>query len=503
MVRPPSRSAALAVIAATALASTLVLAAPAQAAPTNNSAAKLTEAVTVEGVLEHLQALQAIGDANGGNRASGTAGYLESVEYVEQRLRAAGYTPQRQAFEFPFFQELSPAHLERTAPSPAAYAVDSDFATMEYSGAGDVTAPVQAVDIALTPPRAPVTSGCEASDFVGFTAGNIALLQRGTCTFAAKAANAKAAGATGVIIFNQGNTADRSGLLLGTLGGPFDLPVVGATFALGEQLATTPGTVVHLRTDTLSQTRTTYNVIAQTAAGRTDQVVVSGAHLDSTLDGVAINDDGSGSAVLLEVAEQMAKTKPNNAVRFVWFGAEESGLLGSEYYVESRTPTELAAIKAYLNFDMLGSSNYARFVYDGDDGPEGSNYLQSVFEDYLGSRNLPNGESDLTGSSDYAPFAAVGIPVGGVFAGASGTKTPQEAALYGGTAGVTYAPEYHTADDRVANLNQTILDQFADAAAYAIITLGYDLTALGGERVPGKSHGAVKNDALFGQGARA
>lgn len=494
--------AALAATAVTALASSFVLATPAQAAPTANSSSKLTKAVTVEGVLEHLGALEAIGDANGGNRASGTSGFDRSVEYVEQRLRAAGYTPERQEFEFPFFQELSPAHLERTAPTPATYAVDADFATMEYSGAGDESATVQAVDVVLTAPRDQVTSGCEPADFVGFTTGNIALIQRGTCTFATKAANAKSAGATGVIIFNQGNTEARSGLLQGTLGGPFDLPVVGTTFALGEQLAAA-GTVVHLRTDTFSETRTTYNVIAQSKTGRTDQVVMAGAHLDSTLDGVAINDDGSGSAVLLEVAEQMAKTKPNNAVRLAWFGAEESGLLGSEYYVGSRTPSELAAIKAYLNFDMLGSSNYARFVYDGDDGPEGSNYLQSVFEDYLGSQGLPNGESDLTGSSDYAPFAAVGIPVGGVFTGAGEIKTAEEQVLYGGAAGQPYAPEYHTADDRVAAINQTILDQFADAAAHAIITLGYDLTSLGGERVPGKSHGAAKNDAQFRQGARA
>ena len=502
MVSLPRPRAVLAATAVAALASSLMVAGPAQAVPNANTSSKLTKAVTVEGVLEHLRALEEIGDENGGYRASGTAGYDLSVEYVVQRLLAAGYTPEIQEFEFPFYQEVSPAHLERVSPTATTYTEGVDFTTMEYSGAGDLTGTVQPVDIMLAMPRSS-TSGCEAADFAGFVPGNIALIQRGTCTYAQKAANAADAGAVGVIIFNQGNSPDREGIPAATLGGPTELPVVATTFALGADLAAA-GTVVHLVTDTFSEVRTTYNVIAQTDAGRTDQVVMAGAHLDSTLDGVAINDDGSGSAVLLEIAEQMAKTKPNNAVRFAWFGAEENGLLGSEYYVNTRTEEQLDAIKAYLNFDMLGSSNYARFVYDGDDAPEGSNYLQSVFEDYLGSRGLPTSESDLTGSSDYAPFAAVGIPVGGVFAGAGGIKTPEEQALYGGTAGQPYAPEYHTADDRVAAINTTILDQFADAAAHAIITLAYDLTALGGERVPGKSHGAAQPaSAQFRQGAPA
>ena len=94
-----------------------------------------------------------------------------------------------------------------------------------------------AVDINLSGDRAN-TSGCEAADFAGFPAGNIALLQRGTCPFATKALNAEAAGASAVIIFNQGNTPDREGLIIGTLApATATIPVIGASFASGTSLA--------------------------------------------------------------------------------------------------------------------------------------------------------------------------------------------------------------------------------------------------------------------------
>ena len=92
---------------------------------------------------------------------------------------------------------------------------------MTYSGSGDVTAPVTAVGPLNVPigdtPAGTTVSGCAASDFNGFPAGNIALVQRGTCTFGAKAANAKAAGASAVVIFNEGQPG-RDGVLEGTLG---------------------------------------------------------------------------------------------------------------------------------------------------------------------------------------------------------------------------------------------------------------------------------------------
>jgi len=481
----------------------VALAAPAVAAPNNNSSEKLRRAVTVEGVLEHLQAFEDIAEANPVNgipvRASGTAGYDQSVAYVVSQLRAAGYTPTVQTFEFPFWAVTGPATL--AVVGGTSYVQGVDYDVMEYSPGGEVTAPIVPVDVNLSGDRAN-TSGCEAADFAAFPRGAVALVQRGTCTFAAKVANAEEAGASAVIVFNQGNGPDRSGLLTGTLGGPdFTIPVLETTFALGETLVASAGqeaTVVALAE---SEVRQTSNVIAETRAGRTDQVVVAGAHLDSTLEGPALNDDGSGSAALLEIAEQMAKTKPNNQVRFIWFGAEENGLLGSEYYVSRLTAQQLQSIAVMLNFDMLGSPNFARFFYDVTNDPSTdarNDAIQNVFASYFSAQGLAaeGNTTDLSSpSSDYGPFGAAGVPVGGLFTGAGATKTPEQVARYGGSAGVAYDVNYHTPEDVVANLNVTALDQMTDAAAHAIITFAYDTTAVGGQRVPGKSHGKAREGA--------
>lgn len=455
---------------------------PATASPLVDTS-ELTDALTAAGIVEHLDALESIGDANGGERASGTPGYDESVDYVVERLEAAGYDPDVQAFDFPFFREIS-SHFERTGPTPRAYVVDDEYHLMDYSGSGDATAEIVPIDLVLPPtPQPSSTSGCEASDF-GDVTGKIALLQRGTCTFAEKAANAEAAGAVGVIIFNEGQPG-RDATLFGTLGGPgIGIPVVGTSFAVGSELATLAGSgpvTVHLSAQTESETRTTYNVIAETG-GRTDRVVVAGAHLDSVLGTVAMNDNGSGSATLLEIAEQLAELgiEPRNQVRFIWFGAEENGLLGSEYYVSQLTKREIKDIAVNINVDMIASDNYVRFVYDGDQGPKGSGVVEDVILDYFASQALATDPTGLGGSSDYAPFMAVGIPVGGVFAGASDLKTAAQAATYGGTAGEPYYECYHEQCDRVAQLNTTVLEQLADGAAHGILSFGMTTSAVPG-----------------------
>ena len=177
--------------------------------------------------------------ANGGNRAAGGPGYAASVEYIEGLLEGAGYTTQRQAFSYDRYDFRS-ASLQRVSPSAETYTYGTGFLDMTYSGAGDVTAPLTAVDLNLAGDHAS-TSGCEAADFDGFTAGNIALIQRGTCTFRIKADNAAEAGAAGVIIFNQGNVVpgdDRLGLFGGTLDLPRrTIPVVSTSYATGAELA--------------------------------------------------------------------------------------------------------------------------------------------------------------------------------------------------------------------------------------------------------------------------
>lgn len=467
----------------------------------------LREAVTVDGVRAHQAAFQAAADANGGIREASSPGYQASVDYVRGQLEAAGYEVNLQPFDYPFFAENTDAILEQLAPTPTAYEYfgDEGFATMTYSGSGDVTGIAEGVDLML-PPAAEAntsTSGCEASDFAGFTAGNIALIQRGSCSFALKAQNAEAAGAAGVIIFNEGQDG-RTENFLGTLGGPdFSVPIVGASFAVGSELAS-GGVQVRMFVDADSEIRRTTNIIAETAAGRDDRVVLVGAHLDSVSEGPGIQDNGSGSAAILETALQMANQNitPRNKVRFAWWGAEEAGLLGSQYYVDNLSAREIKDIALNLNFDMIGSPNFVRFVYDGDGsatgtaGPNGSQTIESVFLDYFAEVSLPVEPTAFDGRSDYGPFIAVGIPAGGLFTGAEGIKSPDEAALYGGTAGEQYDPCYHLACDTYDNISLAALDQMTDAVAHSVITFAMTTSSVNGTD-KGKGLGKFKDDMAY------
>ncbi|MPZ94892.1 MAG: M20/M25/M40 family metallo-hydrolase [Propionibacteriales bacterium] len=465
------------------------LAVPALAdAPTDTT--QFRDAVTVEGVRDHQAALQAIADANGGTRASSTPGYDASVDYVTDTLIDAGYQVSQQEFDYELFVVNAPSVLDPTSPDQAPYVDDEDFIVMEYSGEGDVTAAVQAVDLTLPPTAAPSsTSGCEAADFAGFTAGNIALMQRGTCTFREKADFAAAAGAVGAIIFNEGQEG-RTDLLSGTLSPPqAGIPVVGTTFEVGNEIAglAASSLTVRLATDVEVRPATTTNVIADSTSGRTDRTLVVGAHLDSVLEGPGINDNGSGSAAILETAEELAELGgTRNAVRFTFWGAEESGLIGSQHYVDQLAARDLKNIRAYLNFDMVGSPNFVRFVYDGDgsafgvSGPNGSGHIEQTFVDYFASQELASEPTQFDGRSDYDAFINAGVPAGGLFTGAEGVKTAEQAATYGGTAGLAYDPCYHQACDTFANNSDTGLDQMTDAIAHTTLLFAQTKSAING-----------------------
>jgi Zn-dependent M28 family amino/carboxypeptidase len=227
--------------------------------------------------------------------------------------------------------------------------------------------------------------------------------------------------------------------------------------------------------------------------GDPDNVIMVGAHLDSVNAGPGIQDNGSGSAAILEVAEQMAKVKPRNRVRFAWWGAEESGLVGSTFYVNNLSAAEKDKITLYLNFDMIGSPNHVFFIYDGDDsdavgagpGPDGSAEIEETFEDYFNAIDEPFKGTDFSGRSDYGPFIANGIPAGGLFTGAEGIKTADEVPLWGGTAGQQYDPCYHMACDTYDNVNLGALDVNSDAVALATLQFAMSTENINGERGKG------------------
>ncbi|MFJ8947762.1 M28 family metallopeptidase [Streptomyces sp. NPDC102395] len=217
-----------------------------------------------------------------------------------------------------------------------------------------------------------------------------------------------------------------------------------------------------------SSGRTGYNLIADWPGGDTGKVVMAGSHLDSVTSGAGINDNGTGSAAVLEAALTVARTgyQPTKHLRFAWWGAEELGLVGSRYYVNSLSAANRAKISGYLNFDMIGSPNPGYFVYDDDPA------IEKTFKDYFTGIGVPTEiETEGDGRSDHAPFKSAGVPVGGLFTGAGRTKTTAQATKWGGTAGQAFDRCYHSSCDTTANVNDTALNRNADALAYAVWTL--------------------------------
>lgn len=498
-----------------------LLPAVAGAAPANqacdsrtlNTPDKLLDCVDADDVMAHLEAFQAIADANGGTRASGTPGYDASADYVADLLEDAGFTIERQIFDFSLFTELSSSLVAGGA------AIETQ--AFEYSGSGSVTdGNVVPVDLELGLGNAS-TSGCEPEDFDGldFTGdADIALIQRGACAFGDKAVNATAAGAEAVVIFNQGNTEDRTGIIGGTLGegvvGVVDIPVLDASYDDGVSLIDAAS--VSAAAETEIETKTTENVIADLAGENPDNVVMSGAHLDSVVDGPGINDNGTGSAALLAIALQLGentKYTPQNTLRFAWWGAEESGLIGSDNYVFhpdfGLTEDEYEALSSYLNFDMVGSPNFIYGVYDADESsfeasapvPPGSEALEDLFEAYYSDNDIPYEDSEFSGRSDYQAFIDVGIPASGLFTGAEQVKTAEQASIWGGTAGEQYDPCYHATCDTIDNVSVDAVDVNVDAIAYAIFHLAEStesVNGVAGRDIPGRDAGDVDIDGPQG-----
>jgi hypothetical protein len=477
----------------------------------NNTFEKLLECVTLEGVREHQAAFQAIADANDdpfypGTRAAGTEGYAESVEYVAGLLEDAGYEVTLDPVEFEF---NFPATLRQLTPVMAEY----ETGVFSGSGSGTVEGNVIPIDINLeTGEDAVSTSGCEPSDFAGIDwsgDADIALVQRGTCFFGTKAFYAEQAGAEAVIIFNQGNTPEREELIVAdaTSLDPPDpddppltvshtIPVVGASFADGLALAL-PGSTAFVEVDP-PEIRTDYNVIAELPGKNENNVVMAGAHLDSVIEGPGIQDNGSGSAALLETALAMANLHPENTVRFAWWAAEEIGLLGSTDYVEGLSQAELDRIALYLNYDMIGSPNYIFMVYDADEStfpapdgidiPPGSVAIEDLYESYYTLIGEPYDDTEFSGRSDYQAFIENGIPSGGLFTGAEEIKTEEQAAIWGGVAGEQFDPCYHLACDTYDNIDLHALEVNSDLVAFAQLYFAYStetVNGVPGKRVPG------------------
>ncbi|MBE1273839.1 M28 family metallopeptidase [Enterovibrio baiacu] len=504
-------------------------------------AKKVSNAMKEKRLVDHLEGLEVAAvptpDGESTTRAAGSDGYSNSVDYITETLQRHGYEVTYQAFDFRAWEEQSGTSLSVNGQAlvharDATDDIPADFATMSYSGSsnGAISADIAFVtpDFNFESPDYDDTDGCEASDFDGVdVSGKVAVIQRGGCTFNAKVVNAENAGAVGAIVFNQGNDEGRKAVVNGTLGSDSEasIPAFGARYDLGKAWydALESNTIAAaLSVSVEDEVVETRNVFAETEGGDPDQIIMVGAHLDSVPEGPGINDNGSGTAGILEYAIRLKKklkklhVDQKNKVRFAWWAAEEAGLVGSDYYsnevfgaiyndaqtqvmeelgitdpseltdaqrdlVEARY-NEINPIKMYLNFDMIGSPNYIYGVMDGDlsdtkddpnnaypgdfEPPKGTSDIESLFNEFFADNDEATVPQALSKRSDYSGFADWGVAFGGLFTGAERVKNAEEAEQFGGEVDVAYDKCYHQACDDLNNVSNEALTKNSRALAY-------------------------------------
>ncbi|KAF2184755.1 aminopeptidase-like protein Y [Zopfia rhizophila CBS 207.26] len=415
----------------------------------------LQDAITTEALMGNLQKLDEIAKANGGNRAFGLPGYAASVEYILSRTKdSESFTTWTQDFPALFAQVQS---IQFTIDNKNYYIYGLTYSPS--TSTEGLSAP-----LVLGPTGA---AGCTDEAYANLDVeGKIVLVERFRCpdgtTLRGRLLPAAKAGAVSVIIYNDVITPVTGG----SLSNPDPDNYVPGGFinrddglALVSRLESGEEIEAYFQQTQVFETRITQNVFTETKDGDPNNVIVLGAHLDSVQAGPGINDDGSGTSLILEVKTALEKFKVKNKVRFVWWGAEENGLLGSEYYTEHLNATEVNKILAYLNFDMVSRGYFG--VFDGDGsthnltGPPGSDVIEKIFIDDMTSKGVNVTAARFTGGSDYASFMAIGKPVGG---------------LHTGT-GVEQDPCYHQACDTIDNPNANTITVNAKAAAHVLSVL--------------------------------
>jgi hypothetical protein len=437
-------------------------------AQVNDTPSKLVACIQTDDLWNHMKAFQAIADANPGpdghpSRNSGEPGYKASADYVARLMTEAGYDVTIQTYKFFYFAFTGLPVFREISPTSRDYVVSDDWNPGQSTGS--TTADLQpAGGIVIPPtPTASSSSGCTAADFSGFVPGRVALIQRGSCNFGVKVLNAQAAGASGVIIFNEGNPG-RTGVLSGSLVDAAGnrivptIPVAFTSFDIGNDLlnqyqqAVRAGTALPVMNINIqavvNPNADDYNVIAESKGGNKNHVLVIDAHLDAIY-GAGMLDNASGSATILDIAQQMKNVNPLNKLRFIWFGGEELGLLGSSYYINNLSKTELSHIGYDLDADVTATPNYVVGVLDPA-GPDlfgrtvTATFPKRVYKPSTVSRDQLIAYFDSIGlnhelfspvGTDAFSFNTVGIPASGLLTGQDCCKSQDEVDLFGGYTG--------------------------------------------------------------------
>ena len=461
-----------------------------------------------------MKKFQAIADANPSpadghpSRNSGEPGYKASADYVAQVMKAAGYNVTIQQYTFTYYAYTGTPAFSQTAPTPKDFVLNTDWGPGQSTGSVTDGIVQPAGGIVLPPTQtSSSTSGCSASDFSGFTAGRIALIQRGGCNFGVKAQNAQNAGASGVIIFNEGNPG-RTDLFIGSLvdaaGNPIipTIPVAFTTFDVGQTLynqaqQSLPPTVSLSIPAIVKPNTADYNVIAESKGGSSNHVVVVDAHLDAIY-GAGMLDNASGSATILDVAQQMKNVNPLNKLRFIWFGGEELGLLGSTAYINSLSSSDKSHIGYDLDADVTATPNYTIGVLDPA-APDffgrtvSSTFPNQVYKASMVARDQAIAYFDSIGKNhelfspvgtDAFNFNAVGIPASGLLTGQDCCKDQHEVDLFGGYLG-NFEGNVPSFDggcvdnpfrwcDNLSNNDPTVLTFMSKAFATMVVQMAFD-----------------------------
>jgi hypothetical protein len=472
----------------------------------NDTPSKLIPCVTSGDLWNYMKDFQAIANANPGpdghpSRNTGEPGYKASALYVADKMRKAGYDVTIQTYQVPYYAYTGLPTMEETSPTGQTYTMGTDW--NPGRSIGDVTAAVQPVGGIVNPPTPSPSSasGCAASDFADFVTGNIALIQRGTCTFQQKIDNAQAAGASGVIVFNEGNPG-RTDAFGGTLTDVPSIPVGFTSFSIGDALLSQynagSAPMVHLNINAIYKPSVDdYNVIADSKGGDANHVVVVDAHLDAIY-GAGMLDNASGSATILDVAQQMKNVTPRNKLRFIWFGGEEIGLLGSAYYVNNLTPSQLSHIGYDLDADVTATPNYVIGVLDpaGPDlfgGTSTSTFPNRVYKASQVSRDQSIAYFDSIGKNhvlfspvgtDAYNFNLAGVPASGLLTGQDCCKSQEQVNLFGGYVG-NFEGNVPSFDggcvdnpfrwcDNLSNNDRTVLTFMSKAFANTVVRMAFD-----------------------------
>lgn len=428
----------------------------------NDTPSKLVECVQTADLWNHMKNFEAIAKANPSpadghpSRNSGEPGYKASADYVASVMSAAGYNVSIQTYTFNYFAFTGIPTWSESSPVAQNFALSTDWNPGQSTGSVS-NGTLQPAGGIIIPSPGGSSSGCSASDFANFVPGHIALIQRGTCFFGVKVLNAQAAGASGVVIFNEGNTPERSGVFGGSLvdaaGNPIvpSIPVAFTSFAIGDALFTAPtAPVMSINVPAIFQLNAPdYNVIAESKGGDPNHVVVVDAHLDAIY-GEGMLDNASGSATILDIAQELKNVTPTNKLRFIWFGGEELGELGSHYYVTHLSSNDLSHIGYDLDADVTATPNYVVGVLDPA-GPDlftrtsSEQFPSRVYKASTVAENQAIGYFNSIGlntepfspvGTDAEQFNLAGVPASGVLTGQDCCKTQNDVNLFGGTTGL-------------------------------------------------------------------